>query len=301
MTQTIEAPDYKALDKLTGLCAPLVKGRAPYWRPKAPKALSSVHTPSWAWSSHERTTTPGLLNRLDCNGAYLAAASSATFAHGELVHTGTDFDPVRPRPGIYQITRHPWSDDRLPDPLGTATTPDRIWIAHPTLVLLVTLQRDQGYALDVHDSWTAEVPCRLRKWTEAVRDDRALALDHLLRAEEGSRERELAQATYEAIKVGYSQAVQLMSTGSKSKVHRPDWYHTIHAQHAASHWRRIYRASLRGCFPAEVGSVDEMTYRVDDLLSLGDQLPFIFDQTGRQLGSYKSKGTDIIDADGVRS
>lgn len=292
---------YRALAMLEGPCAPKVARREPFWRPRAPKCTTIVHTPSWNWSSISKTAPPVQLIDLDVSGAFLAAASSATFAHGQLQPTGED--PREGAPGYYLIDAHPWAGGGIPNPLGTwqRDMPERLWVAHPTVALLRQLEAE-GYWPEVviHDSYTATVPCRLRKWAEQVRDDRAHALARRAAADHGTLNWDRAQETYQAIKDGYAVAVQMMlgttadGQPAKARIKRPDWYHTIHAQHAANHWRKAWRCVLAGHHPAAMGAVDEITFTAADLDALckADVLPL--DETGVKLGSVKTKAVRTI-------
>ena len=291
---------YRALALLEGDYAPKVQRRDPYWRPRMPKITRSVRTPMWSFESASKTDGTRQLVDIDRNGSYVAAASSATFAHGALEPTGPMEIGDRPvPPGYYLIDTHSWAGGGIPSPLGTADLPARIWAAHPTVGLLRDLSLE-GYwpAVEIHDSYTAAVPCRLRKWAERVRDDRAHALECIRGTHPDTPERAAAEQTYQAIKDGYSIAVQMMfgkAEGAeqehKARILRPDWYHTIHAQHAASVWRNAWACVLYGHHPARMGSVDEITFTAEDFdaLTLGDVLKI--DQTGGKLGSWKSKAS----------
>ena len=285
---------YRALSLLEGSYAPTVSRREPYWRPPVPKCTKIVHTPVWNWQSVTKTTPPVQLIDLDVSGAFLAAASSALFAHGPLRPTGAT--PVTGATGYYLIDAHPWAGGGIPNPLGTADLKERVWVAHPTLLLLRQLE-DEGYwpAITIHDSYTAVASCRLRRWAERVRDDRAAMLAARNVAPQDTPEYDAADDAYQAVKDGYAIAVQMMlgttadGQPSKARIKRPDWYHTIHAQHAANHWRKAWKAVLAGHHPAAMGAVDELTFTADDLDALlrADVLPM--DETGLKLGSLKTK------------
>lgn len=291
---------YRALAMLEGPYAPKVARREPFWRPRAPKCTRIVYTPTWNWESVAKTAPPVQLVTLDVSGAFLAAASSATFAHGQLEPTGAA--PADGAPGYYLIDAHPWAGGGIPNPLGTwPAMPERVWVAHPTVALLRQLA-DDGYwpEVVVHDSYTATVPCRLRKWAEQVRDDRAYALARRAAAEPDSANWERAQESYQAIKDGYAVAIQMMlgttadGQPAKARIKRPDWYHTIHAQHAANMWRKAWKCVLAGHHPAAMGATDELTFTADDLDALlqADVLPL--DETGLKLGSLKTKAIRTI-------
>lgn len=293
MTDTDEtAQVYKALHMLTDMFPPTVKGRPPYWRPKAAPISDDVRLPVWSWErpliGGTCATDPNDTVNLDVNGAYLAACSSAPFAHSALTN---DFPRDLSAPGLYLVDVHPWQEGEIVSPLGEQPfTDDRTWVAQPTVKLLDQLSVD-GYwpKVVVHDGWTAS-SCRLRRWTDAVQEDRTAALRERAAGVEGAAEK------YEAIKDGYSIAVQLMrgpaeGAKTKSSVRRPDWYQTVHAQHAASTWRKAWNAVLTGHGPVAMGSVDEITFTVEDLdllMALGKP-PFRLDATGEQIGALKIK------------
>lgn len=286
---TTESTEYRALDMLTER-APKIRGREPFWRPAQPTCTKSVFLPAWSWQRADYAEF-GQEQRitLDVNGAYLAAASSAVFAHGALIH---DAGPGVQAPGYYQITVHPWTRTDIVSPLGTAHIPgDRVWVAHPTALLLQQLslgEEPSWPSLDVHDAWTATETMRLRRWTEAVQIDRLLAIQDRAAGVEGAAQR------YKDIKDGYSIAVQMFrgpAEGEKtrSKILRPDWYATVHAQHAASTWRKAWNALLAGCGPIRMGSTDAITWPVDAFAELQFRSkPIIrIDSTGETLGAFK--------------
>jgi hypothetical protein len=294
-------PLYRALDMLTNDYAPTIKGREPFWRPRAAPVTDQVRVPAWDWTNPALDPDADLVT-LDVNAAYLAALSSATFAHGALIHDDT---PHGQAPGFYLVDVHAWQDHRMPSPLGLQPVDaERVWIAHPTLDVLQALSESEyGYWPDVriYDAWTSPTSCRLRKWTSEVRDDRReavrarnaakLADDHDAYAE--------ADADYEAIKLGYSQAVQLMrgpqeGEKTKSSVHRPDWYATIHAQHAANMWRRAWNCVQVGHGPAWMGATDAIRWTADDLRAIHVRCaPMLkMDQTGESIGTLKIRRPD---------
>lgn len=297
--QTVPEP-YRAMHMLTEMYPPKVKGRLPYWRPKAPAVLRDLHVPVFNWERQGCDCDDDDTVTMDLNGAYLAAASSATFAHGALDVEGPV--PIK-APGVYLITAHGWPNGELPSPLGTQPQgAARVWVAHPTAILLDELSRE-GYwpEVEVHDAYTAATSCRLRPWTTAVTADRdnalkrrALVAADVVAGLADHQDVEAAELDYQAIKDGYSIAVQLMrgpaeGAKTKSKVYRPDWYATIHAQHAASMWRKAWRTVLAGWGPVAMGGVDTVTWRTQDLAEIQMRpVPLLrVDPTGHQLGAFK--------------
>lgn len=293
---TDDPQGYRAMNMLVAL-APRIRGREPYWRPATPPMWREVHLPTWSWTRPDACTELPTVT-LDVNAAFLAAASSAVFAHGALGHYWTGDYRV---PGYYQITVHPWGVRDIVSPLGAQPAAgEKVWVAHPTLGLLEQLMT-AGYWPDttVHDAWTATETMRLRNWTTAVKADRAAALDARAAALPGTPEHDAAQARYDEIKDGYSIAVQLLrgpaeGGKTKSKVRRPDWYATVHAQHAASTWRKAWSSVLAGHGPVAMGTVDEITWTVEDLaaIQMRSKPLFRLDDTAHDLGALKVKGPE---------
>lgn len=293
---------YRALSRLENECAPTLNRRAPFWRPTPAKPWREIHTPAWSWTHPAYEGQDLVLTDLDVNGAFLAAASSANFAHGALEHTGPLSLDRRILPGYYLIEAHPWQDTNIVSPLGSGNITGRIWVTGPTIELLRQLVESGHWPdLTIFDSWTCAKMCRFRDWTGAVGHDRAEAISRLEAAKAFGTEddQEAAQAAYDAIKTGYSMAVQMMlgpteNSGPKSAVKRPDWYHTIHGQYAASIWRSVWKVRQAGFIPVMMGSVDTVTYMSCDVETFNHPNrpggPLLkMDETGVQLGAFKTK------------
>jgi hypothetical protein len=243
------------------------------------------------------------LVELDANGAFVAAASSATFAHCALQNTGPLDLTTGPVPGGYLLVdAHHWALGAPGSPLGQnrpRTDADgRVWVPHTVYAVL----RDLTYGAKwgareghwpgctVYDSWTADT-CRLTEWANVVRDTRAAA------KVQGD------VALSERIKTGYSQAVQMWSTQpdakgtpvdkrkKNNKAYRPDWYAALRGQHFANMWRRAYQATILGHAPLRVWDTDRMLMTEHDLLSLlrrdVQPIPLRLDETGLGLGTFK--------------
>lgn len=292
-----DTPVYRALAMLENEYEPKLRRRSPYWRPKPPPCWRDAHLPAWNWVHRDYHDGLGMdLTLLDSNGAFLSAASSAQFAHGELQHTGA-LSMFGKWPGYYRIDSHAWSDPRIVSPLGSAEVDGKIWVMHPTVEYLLQLQ-DAGYwpEVRIHDSWTCADSVRFRDWATAVNNDRAAALRDVDTAYRLGSESEQAEADewYEAVKLGYSQAVQLMRGPAeggavKSSVRRPDWHATIHAQHAATTHRKIWKCVLAGYVPVMMGSVDEVVWDTVDFEHLQADGLLKLDHSGIQLGAFKVK------------
>lgn len=302
-----QMPLYRALSMLENEYAPTLNRRSPFWRPKPATPWRDIHTPLWNWIHPAYVGQPLSLTHLDVNGAYLAAASSGGFAHGALEHTGPLSLDGRILPGYYLIEVHAWQYPDIVSPLGSSELSGRIWVTAPTIELLAQLVRSGFWPdLTILDSWTCPQVCRFRDWVTAINVDRARAISvrEAAKAVGSAEEIKAAEAHYEAIKTGYAMAVQLMlgpAEGGeiKSAVKRPDWYHTIHAQHAASTWRKVWRTLQAGYAPVMMGAVDEVTYLTCDAQAMADPGRFggpllKVDETGVQLGAFKIKATQEV-------
>lgn len=293
-----------------------VAHRPPLWILKVPAelkiALNNVHVPTLAWS---REVPDGLAcTDIDANAAYMSAASSGTFAHGQLEHTGPWPDDEFIHPGLYLVDVHPWQFEAPGSPLGAAhITRPQVWVTHHTYRLLRDLTFGTGWAPGGHwpdatayDSWTCRNPMRLTKWTNAIRDIRGHMID--MGDDEG----------YASLKLGYSQAVQMWATppdpkGTEPKArkkhtraYRPDWYAALRSQHAFNLWRRAYIATLAGHPPLALGgrghAVDGMAFRTSDLTAAlaMPKSPIQLDPSGRQFGTFRQtrryfSGQDEVD------
>lgn len=272
--------------------------REPYWRAPVTPPTADVLVPSWAWNNPAAPDTVQTLT-LDANGAYLGALGGIRIAHSGLSHRGPIDWPISPRevlPGYYLIEVPWWAfSGTIVHPLGDSArlqTDTRVWIAHPTLVLLLEL-RDEGVLTDVviEDSWTAQVTCDFRKWYDHLRQVRTECLDAIAQAQTDATRTALRER-YDAFKEGYSAALSMMLTGEKCKTRRPDWTHAVHAQHAASMWRKGWRWTATGKPLISMGHVDELTVLAEDLpevMARPTGRPFRFDPSGRSLGAMKPK------------
>lgn len=287
---------------------PTIKYDIPKWKLELSPGLSAVgrtaRVPAINWTSPELAEVPEgtAMVDIDANGAYLSAGSSASFAFDQLENTGPH-DPERDYidPGYYLVDSHAWMYGAPGHPLGADPgIGKRVWITHPTYFLLRELTYGGTWApgghwpaLQAYDSWTSKTSCRLTEWTSLIRDLRKLFL------EEDDRD------GYEALKLGYSQAIQMWMVPpdpkgtprdqlkKKNQWFRPDWYHTLRAQHAFNMWRRAYIAHLKGHGPLQVGGAGHMTdgmlFREDDLKAIlaEPKGPIRMDDTGTALGTFK--------------
>lgn len=295
---------FPALAVMETKTPPLRYGRPPYWRAPVVPASAEVYVPTWEWNSPLDFPEAEAVTVLDVNAAYLAAMGSATIAHSELEREGrmAELPAARDvRPGYYKITVPYWAfSGTIVHPLGNGAPvqlDDAVWVAAPTLVLLLELEEDGhlGY-FRILDSYTARNSTTFRSWSQRLGSIRGEYMDRVDLAHTDAA-RENARAQLSAFKEGYSAALSMMLTGEKCKTHRPDWTHTIHAQFASSTWRKAWRWTGCGRPVVGMGNVDEISVLSVDLptvLSL-PKPPFRFDETGRKPGALKPKAVTMTD------
>lgn len=275
-----------ALAALESEQAPLLRRRQPYWRPRPPACWEQVMMPRYDWAPRRHREVVWV----DVNGSYLAPLSGTNLAHGQLTHTRDA--PFTYLPGYYLIEVPVWEDTRMPHPLGTAQYGRRVWVTAPVVSLLVDLW-EEGYVQEpaILDSWTCGEKCRPTAWAAWLRDHRAAALT--------AKDEE----TYEAVKYGYSMAMEMMITGKQSKTHRPDWGHTIISQHAINSWRKGWKAAQLELGPVALGHRDELAFLPEDWEELKERartyddpkmVPLKIDESAYQLGAFKEKERDSI-------
>lgn len=304
--------DFRFTDMMEkGDLAPIRHKQPPLWNPAAlaggiPRGLAAafatVHVPTvnWAISPTPEDEVPEgtVLTEVDRNGAFVAAGSSATFAHCALEQTGElDLERGTIPPGLMLVDAHVWQGGAPGSPLGPAriTTP-QIWVPHTVYSLLRDLTHgctywpEGGYWPDatVYDSWTADA-CRFSNWANAIRDTRA------------AFKRAGDELAGEAIKLAYSQSVQMWNRPpdkkgtpldqrkKRNKAYRPDWYAALHGQHFANAWRTGFRCALAGRPPLRMWDKDRFLFKEDDFAALlrMPEPPLRRDDTGIDLGHYK--------------
>ncbi len=269
--------------------------------------IAAAHVPTLNWGPRdvELDVPEGTrLVELDANGAYVAAATSARFAHCALQCTGAlDLVAGAVPPGYYLVDAHSWQLGAPGSPLGAGrprmTAEGRVWVPHTVYAVLRDLTHGAAWGAvaghwpdaTVYDSWTAD-PVQLTAWAGAVRDARAAA------------KRTQSAATVNGVKVGYSQAVQMWSTPpdrkgapagqrkKKNRAYRPDWYHALRGQHAMNMWRRAYQAAVvLDRPPLRIAETDRIWFRELDLRALLGRerapFPIRLDETEIQLGTFK--------------
>lgn len=290
----------RALRKLEHEHAPKLRKAAPYWRPKPPACWRTIHEPEWNWTSQARGMEDFQdLTVLDCNGAFLAPLSGTYVAHGVLERTGPvgELTARQVLPGYYRINAAPWgASEAIVSPLGQGSLPPQVWVAAPTLTLLLELQEEGVWpGVRVYDSWTCDAKVRPTKWAAWLRDVRLLAMD--TDAQTRLEFPDAVPTAARAVKDGYAMAFQLMIQEAKpdeprkSGVFRPDWYHTVRAQHKANMWRKAWKCLQAGIIVTYMGKTDEIelpTAVIGHLIDMPEP-PIRIDLTGRALGAFKIK------------
>lgn len=307
MTEAIPHPDevrmFPALKLMERQLPPQRYGRPPFWRP-APLACSEdAYTPVWNWVSPHEFPEGESVTVLDTNAAYLAAIGSAKLAHSQLHHHGAMDSNPEPRqvlPGYYRIVVPHWAfSATIVSPLGDSSrlqTESTMWVAAPTLTLLLELEREGHLGqVNILDSWASAVTCDFRSWASRLNSMRTELMDRKDRAQDDTQ-RERVDQYYDAFKKGYSAALSMMLTGENCLTRRPDWTHTVHAQHTSAQWRKAWRWTYTGAPLIAMGATDEISVLSKDLPSLAhlSKQPFRYDPTGRAAGAFKPKRTTVI-------
>lgn len=314
MTQSVDQQFIRFADLLekNSAYAPVKHHQPPMWdltrvqggMPALLRGVISVaHIPTMNWgpTDPEGEVLEGTpLVEVDANGAYVAAATSGTFAHCALQHTGPLELSSGQIPGGYMLVDvHPWQLGCPGSPLGSNRPRGaQVWVPHTVYSVLRDLVHGNpawtpgGHWPDatVYDSWTADV-CRFEKWSGVVRDTRAAGKIG------GDK------ATGERIKIAYSQAVQMWATEpdpkgtpadkrqKKNVAYRPDWYAALRGQHFANMFRRAYQCSMLGHAPLKVWDTDRMLFEEKHLLALLGRdtkpYPMRLDETEIALGTFK--------------
>ncbi len=309
MTLSTEGQRIRIADMLEKNSAytPTKHKQPPLWVAKPSDELRAVmavaHLPrmNYGPKDPELDVPEGMpLVEIDTNGAFVAAASSATFAHCELTNTGPlDLSSGTIPAGYMLVDAHQWMLGSPGSPLGSnrprLTAQGRVWVPHTAYALLRDLVHGASWTggghwpdATVYDSWTAD-NVRFTKWAEAVRDLRAAA------------KRAHDKETGERIKLGYSQTVQMWATKpdpkgvaaadrkKKNFAYRPDWNAAIHGQHFANMFRTAYQAAQMNHAPIKIWDTDRMIFEKHHLLAVlgAPKSPLRLDETQIQIGTYK--------------
>jgi hypothetical protein len=279
----------------------------PLWAADMPDL--TAHFPAYTW---EREGFEHVTDRvlIDHNGSFMAPLSGTWFAHGGLVRTGAHADTRSPAPGYHLIDVHRWSDPRMPSPLGGITgdvvkgartverarggvsVVRRAWVAAPTVELLHTLA-EAGHWPDVtvYDSWTPQdgFKTRFEAWAKLLKKAREDAI---------ATGDPAAKAAAKDGPGGYVRVFQMFIRNAddpKSIVNRPDWNHTIRAQHAANLWRKLWQLVNETGIPVlRIRRTDEVFLSREGYEQLLDtpDAPVKLDLTGIKLGAFKLKEDD---------
>lgn len=294
---------YPALNLMERQTKPLRHGRDPFWRAPVVKASAEAYVPTWNWHTVHEVPAGTEVVTLDANAAYLGAVGNVTIAHSQLERMGAWENLPTPRqtpPGYYKITIPYWAfSGTCVHPLGDSAVleeRDVIWVAAPTLILLLELL-DTGHLgpFAILDSYTSAVPTSFDAWATQLKSYRQQIMDRRDHAHRGpTRPADCtceACARYDAFKTGYSMAFSMMLTGERCATHRPDWAHTVYAEHAATQWRKAWRYTYTGKVLLRMGAVDEITIPAADLHEVltRPKPPFRFDASGRAVGAFKAK------------
>lgn len=301
---TTDARIFPALRVLERQTPPNKYGRPPYWRAPAPYCAQEVYIPTWNWQGLYDFEDGQDVTVLDVVAAYLAAIGSAKIAHSHLVHRGAINhlpEPRKVQPGYYRINTPYWAfTGTIVHPLGDSArvqTEDTMWIAAPTLILLLELAAEGHLGqLSIIDSWTPDVTTDFLSWAARLRSLREEILDRLDMAQLDTTRTEML-SRYDAFKTGYSVALSMMLTGKGCGTHRPDWAHQVYAMHAANTWRKAWKFTfIPDTHVVSMGAVDELAILTQDLpRALGrTQPPFRYDPRGRQVGAFRTKTLTFI-------
>lgn len=302
MTERHAVVMFPALSLMERQLPPAYYGRPPYWRPPVPAPSHDAYTPVWNWSRPGGAPEGERLLTLDTNAAWIGALSTVRVAHSHLTNSGAPMALPAPRdvaPGYYLIDIPHWAfSGTIVPPLGDSArlqTEHSVWVAHPTLVLLLELLEYGAIAdVTIHDAWTAHTVTGFRAWADRLKEIRTDLLHQLAHAHPHGAPRDcecLPCASYGAFKEGYAAALSMMLTGEKCKTHRPDWTHAVYAQHAATQWRKAWRYTETGRPLISMGHVDELTILAADLSGAlaRPKPPFRYDPTGHRIGALKAK------------
>lgn len=302
---------FRALSLMESTCKPLKYGHEPYFLAPVTPPSAEVLIPEWNWTSPHELPEGTELVTLDANAAYLGALGSATIAHSELVRLGPWDTLPTPRttpPGYYKVTVPYWAfSGTCVHPLGGSTVlaeAKTVWIAAPSLILLLELL-DEGHLgpFSIVDSYTAKRTengwrtVTFRTWADRLKSIRQEIMDARDHAHRGATRPHKCEcdacARYDGFKEGYSMALSMMLTGDKCRTHRPDWTHTILAEHRATQWRKAWRFTSTGRPLVSMGDRDETTILASDLHTVlaRPRPPFRFDASGRSVGAFKVKRT----------
>lgn len=300
---TDAATTFPALGLMERACPPLRFGRPPTWQlPALP--IDSPLIPSWDWYA-VRDFYPGTeVVTLTANGGLLAAIGHVTVGHSQLNRVGRMEYPPAPRdvaPGYYRITIPHWAfGGTIVSPLGDSArlqTDEQVWIAAPTLTLLLELAEDGCLGrFTITDSWTAPVQISFRTWYERLRAQHTQLLDQIeAQHPDGIPAASVHCACLPCTRLhafdhGITTALAAVAAGTKSGTHRPDWADAVYATHAAAMWRRAWRYTGTNRHLVALPHIDEVQIIAADLDPAMDHVspPFLYDESARHIGSLRA-------------
>lgn len=302
MTDRHSVSMFPALTLMERRLPPGRYGRPPFWRAPITPPSHDSYVPAWNWVGIHEVPEGAELLTLDTNAAYLGALGTVTVAHSHLTQRGAPIGLPAPRevdPGYYLIKTPYWAfSGTIVSPLGDSSrlqSEDALWVAHPTLVLLLELHEVGAIGeVTIFDSYTAQTRCGFRAWVDKLKEVRSELLGTLARIHPHGAPHACECEScdrYSAFKEGYSAALSMMLTGEKCQTRRPDWVHAVYAQHAATQWRKAWRFTETGRPLIAMGHTDEITILRDDLEQALERSkpPFRFDPTGHRIGALKPK------------
>jgi hypothetical protein len=254
------------------------------------------------WEGRPKFTHPdqGLrgssVTRLDVNGAYLSALSTATLPVRSLTRNpvgrdakGREWSWESPDDygrgvklsGIVLIDQPVWSHRELPHPLGDdRETAGRLWV--PTSVYAKLKDAVAAGLLEevprIREAYVAPgTEMMFKVLVDVLRDARARAI-----------------ADQDELTKGYvakMYAVLVATCGdspANHHLHRPDWQHIIRGHAFASLWRKAIKAHRAGLVVAYAGGTDELHLIGDVFGACLDGKPVFRQGTG--LNEIKVKG-----------
>lgn len=281
--------------------------RTPTWQPKETGPAEAYeldyHPPGrgrgsrLAFRGPEPDQGHDQLHGYDANRMYLAAYAQTPLAPWTLKHTN-ELEWSKDLAGWWLIEAEPWTDERLPDPVGYAAAEgdgpkwaedkglSLKWVTAPTMQLLDQLREEGvhgGYR--VYDSYTGPARRVLRPVGERLRE---LWTSPETATDAGAVDRPVRDAIQAAAKSAYRETWGMLNSPN-SRVKRPDWHYSVLAQARANLWRRVRTVGEEsGRWPAfiETDCLYYSTSEADPIASAPAGLPI-----GTGLGQFKHHKT----------
>jgi hypothetical protein len=259
------------------------KAYEPTWRPKVKgpegayeMAYRLPHEndlwPAFAKTIEETPEDHAWWHGYDAKRAYLAAFNVVQLCPWGLKNTRAEYSDNLA--GWWLAEFEPWTDERLPDPVGYpkshneeqpkwATDSGKTvrWVTGPTMDLLTQL-RDEGLhgGYKVYDAWTGPAVRVLRPVYERFKAAWLAPEVQPDPARPDWRVNQVVQATYKRL---YSETYGMFNHPG-SHVERPDWHYAIVAQFRANLWRKMRNVGEEsGRYPVSI-DVDNIYYSSAD-------------------------------------